>query len=288
MKKHYSLLLSVTLLCLVLFTACTADNTSETSSREFVEESVQTELRGVWRIIEYTQLFPFAYTKTYTYGENGLLLQTVTVYDTGNQRETTVYDYDADGNLLLEMTTNQNGKAVAYVKQSFENGKLMSKTVLELGASRESTILYRYDGEGRVQATERAGITESYLYHEDGSYTIEWSGESGNGTYLYDASGNLLEIRHGDGELNEEYLYDEQGHLLTARHYSGGEVISAYKYTYDTHGRLYSRMYYSYEELQQTLVYEYDEHGNQIKVMQVDGKNEVILVESKYEQFMIN
>lgn len=285
MKKHYSLLLSVTLLCLVLFTACTADNVSETSSREFVEESAQTEPRGIWRMTEHTQLFPFAYTETYTYGENGLLLQTVTVYGEGERKETTVYDYDADGNLLLEMTTDQNGTEVAYVKQSFKDGKLMSKTDLELGASRESTTLYSYDREGRLQKTERDGITERYFYHEDGGYTVEWSGKSGNGTYLYDALGNLLEIRHGDGELNEEYLYDEQGHLLTARHYSGGEVISAYRYTYDTHGRLYSRMYYSYEELQQTLIYEYDEHGNQIKTKQVADGKELLLSETEYEFF---
>lgn len=285
MKKHYSLLLSVTLLCLVLFTACTADNVSETSSREFVEESAQTEPRGIWRMTEYTQLFPFAYTETYTYGENGLLLQTVTVYGTGNRKETTVYDYDADGNLLLEMTTDQNGTEVAYVKQSFENGKLMSKTDLELGASRESTTLYSYDEEGRLQKTERDGFTESYFYHEDGGYTVEWSGKSGNGTYLYDALGNLLEIRHGDGELNEEYLYDEQGHLLNIKQYSAGEVTDLHRYQYDASGNLLSREFYFYGELQYTILYEYDEHGNQIKTKQVADGKELLLSETEYEFF---
>lgn len=285
MKKHYSLLLSVTLLCLVLFTACTADNVSETSSREFVEESAQTEPRGIWRMVGYTQLFPFAYTETYTYGENGLLLQTVTVYGEGERRETTVYDYDADGNLLLEMTTDQNGTEVAYVKQSFENGKLMSKTVLELGASRESTTLYSYDREGRLQKTERDGITESYFYHEDGGYTVEWSGKSGNGSYLYDASGNLLEIRHGDGELNEEYLYDEQGHLLNIKQYAAGEVTDLYRYQYDASGNLLSREFYFYGELQYTTLYEYDEHGNQIKTKQVADGKELLLSETEYEFF---
>lgn len=285
MKKHYSLLLSVTLLCLILFTACTADNVSETSSREFVEESAQTEPRGIWRMTEYTQLFLFAYTETYTYGENGLLLQTVTVYGTGNRKETTVYDYDADGNLLFEMTTDQNGTEVAYVKQSFENGKLMSKTVLELGASRESTTLYSYDEEGRLQKTERDGFTENYFCHEDGGYTVEWSGKSGNGTYLYDALGNLLEIRHGDGELNEEYLYDEQGHLLNIKQYSAGEVTDLHRYQYDASGNLLSREFNFYGELQYTMLYEYDEHGNQIKTKQVADGKELLLSETEYEFF---
>ena len=285
MKKHSEKLLLMLFLCLALCTSCVSENTAEADSQPSVEESVPAEPRGVWRMVGYTQLFPFAYTETYTYGENGLLLQTVTVYGEGERRETTEYDYDVDGNLLLEMTTDQNGTEVAYVKQSFENGKLMSKTVLELGASRESTTLYSYDREGRLQKTERDGITESYFYHEDGGYTVEWSGKSGNGSYLYDALGNLLEIRHGDGELNEEYLYDEQGRLLNIKQYSGGEVTDLHRYQYDVSGNLLSCEFYFYGELQYTMLYEYDEHGNQIKTKQVADGKELLLSETEYEFF---
>lgn len=285
MKKHLKIPLLLAFLCLALCTACTAEDMTESSRQVSVETSIPTEPRGVWRIAAYTQHVPFACTETYTYGENGLLLQTVTVYGEGERRETTEYDYDADGNLLLEMTTDQNGTEVAYVKQSFENGKLMSKTVLELGASRESTMLYSYDREGRLQKTERDGITESYFYHEDGGYTVEWSGKSGNGSYLYDALGNLLEIRHGDGELNEEYLYDEQGHLLNIKRYSAGEVTDLHRYQYDASGNLLSREFYFYGELQYTMLYEYDEHGNQIKTKQVADGKELLLSETEYEFF---
>ena len=285
MKKHSEKLLLMLFLCLALCTSCVSENTAEADSQPSVEESVPAEPRGIWRMTEYTQLFPFAYTETYTYAIDGLLLQTVTVYGEGERRETTEYDYDADGNLLLEMTTDQNGTEVAYVKQNFENGKLMSKTVLELGASRESTTLYSYDGEGRLQKTERDGITESYFYHEDGGYTVEWSGKSGNGSYLYDASGNLLEIRHGDGELNEEYLYDEQGHLLNIKQYSAGEITDLHRYQYDASGNLLSCEFYFYGELQYTMLYEYDEHGNQIKTKQVADGKELLLSETEYELF---
>lgn len=296
MKKHHNRLLLITALCLALCTACTAENglsdqMSETSSRAIAENSTQQTPNGIWRVSKFTQHFPFANVKTYTYGENGLLLQTVTVYGEGGREETTVFSYDADQNLLSEITTDQNGTEIAFVKQTFADGKLMSKTVLELGASREKTTLYSYDANGRLKKTEPSdgtGATENYTYHEGGGYTVEWVSASGSGSYLYDASGNLLETRHQDGELNEENIYDAYNRLLATKHYFAGEVTSAYQYEYDAGGNLLKRDYYSYGELQQTMLYEYDEYGNQIKIKQLYNGNEQIVCEMEYELFGTN
>ncbi len=291
MKKHHRRFLLLAALCLVLCTACAAkedlpDAASENESRSSTEESAQKAPEGVWRVSKFTQLFPFEYVENYTYDENGLLLQIVTVYGADGRKQTTAFTYDIDQNMLSKITTDKNGTEIAYIRQTFAEGRLMTKTELENGSPREKATVYSYDEQGRLWKAEsdETGMTENYIYHENGGYTVNWISLRANGSYLYDASGNLLEMRNGDGELNVENIYDENGRLLTTVQYTAEEATSAYQYEYDADGKLLKREYYSYDDLQQTLVYEYDEYGNRTKVKQVDGGKELLLSETEYEQ----
>ncbi len=300
MKKNHNQLISVValLLFVMIFSACETEHdisdlpSHTVSMAESVpEHSTQDSPDGIWLPTKTTKHHPFACIETYEYTPNGLLLQSVAVYPSSGREETTVFTYDDDRNLLSKITTDKNGTEIAYIKQTFADGYLMTKTELENGSSREKTTVYSYDEQGRLWKTESAdetGVTETYTYHENGGYTVDWVGSSGNGSYLYDVSGNLLEIRDGDGELNEEHIYDEKGRLLTTVHYSAEEATFAYQYEYDDDGNLLKRDYYSYDELQQTMIYEYDEHGNQTKIKQIYNGNELTVSETEYELFGVN
>ena len=286
MKKNRNHVIAVALFLFVaIFSSCKTENdlsdlSSQTAStaESLFENSTQSSPDGIWLPTKATRQHPFARIETYEYTSNGLLMQISTDYPQSGREETTAFLYDDDRNLLSKITTDKNGTEIAYIKQTFADGKLMSKTELENGSSHEKTTVYIYDEQGRLWKTEPAdgvGVTETYAYHENGGYTVNWVSLSGNGSYLYDASGKLLAMRDGDGELNEENIYDENNRLLETIHYVAGEITYTYQYEYD-------------DELQQTTTYEYDEHGNNTKIFELYNGKKLVVCETEYELFEIN
>ena len=292
MKRTISLLLLFLSVCLFLCTACAEEPApAESTAVSFSEPESVSEISapetqgGIWLPVKVTNHSPVQSTETYEYGENGLPTRITTVYAMDGREEVTLFTYDQDQHLLEQVTTDEEGNEVAYIRQTYRDGKLTSKTQLEAGSSRERTTLYTYDEKGRITKEEPSdGIGEilTYIYEEDGSYTVSFADGY---TLLYNSQGDVLRSCNKDGELTEEYLYDECNRLLTYKQYIAEEVSAAYRFHYDEKGNLSKREYFSYDDLMQTLLYGYDEHGNNISLSVLSGGNEMTVVETEYAFF---
>ena len=282
------------LICLLLILcACTGEREepseapSFTLSSESEAVSIPEPARQVWLPVTTKQQFPFELIETYTYDEHNRPSEILSVYGDGRE-ETTAFTYDEQGNLLAKVTCNQNGAEIAYVKQTYKDGKLQSKTELENGSSHEKTTTYTYDGEGRLQKAETVTgitVTEAYTYTEDGYTVTTYRDNKVFSVAEYDRDGNLYTITDGDGLLQEQNTYDGEGRLEKTLQYAAGESYYEYRYHYDEEGRLLRCDRYSYGELEYSLAYEYDQHGNQIRTLRIQGENKLTLKETEYALF---
>ena len=129
------------------------------------------------------------------------------------------------------------------------------------------TVKYSYDPAGRL-----AGLTDgqnnlivSYTYDAAGRITRKDLGNGTYTTYLYDESGQLLDlINHApDGTVNSrsDYSYDEFGRTISMTTTEG-----TWHYSYDAAGRLTSVAYPGGQ-----LQYTYDAAGNRTAVTDNNG-----------------
>lgn len=288
MKSKLNLILSFgTLICLLLTLCACTEAPSFTLSAESEAVSIPEPVRQVWLPVTTKQQFPFELIETYTYDEHNRPSEILCVYGDGRE-ETTVFTYDEQGNLLAKVTCDKNGAEIAYVKQTYKDGKLQSKTELENGSSHEKITTYTYDREGRLQKAETVTgitVTEAYTYTEDGYTVTTYRDNKAFSVAEYDTAGNLHTITDGDGLLQEQNTYDGEGRLEKTLQYSAGEPYYEYRYQYDEEGRLLRRDQYSYGELEYSLAYEYDQHGNQIRTLRIQGENKLLLKETEYALF---
>ena len=129
---------------------------------------------------------------SYTYAANGSLLSE-TVAPTDGERQTTSYQYDANGNRIR----------------------------LE---GPEGVTTYLYDGVGRlIQSTEN-GIVSDYSYDDSGNLVSVISTNSQH-SYLHNSEGLLTEVRIETETATTivEYAYDANGRLV-ARSVDGNET----------------------------------------------------------------
>lgn len=299
--------LMVLVFMLVVLSSCTQDiaqtSSSSTDSDEassaISEGNISAEesspvhpLDGIWLLSSATRMNPLECQEIYSYYENGLPKEIIATFPDSKKEQRTVYTYDDDQNMLSCITTDQNGNVIAYIEQSFADGKLIQKKELELGATREISTTYSYDASGRLlqkEPTDGNGYIETYSYHEDGGYTVTSTNVSGESAkYVYDAMGNPLEVYGDDGELDSLFIYDENDCLLEEQAFYAEEKIYAYCYEYDTNGVLLKKSYYSYDELVYTMIYEYDAYGNNTKIKHVsaDGTERVI-ADMEYQLFHV-
>lgn len=295
MKSKLNLILSFgTLICLLLtLCACAGEREAHseapsfTLSAESEAVSIPEPAVQVWLPVTDKQQFPFELIETYTYDEHNRPSRIFAAYGDGRE-ETTAFTYDEQGNLLAKVTCDKNGTEIAYVKQTYKDGKLQSKTELENGSSHEKNTTYTYDREGRLQKAETVTgitVTEAYTYTEDGYTVTTYRDNKAFSVAEYDRDGNLYTITDGDGELQEQNTYDGEGRLEKTLQYSAGEPYYEYRYQYDEEGRLLRRDQYSYGELEYSLAYEYDQHRNQIRTLRIQGENKLLLKETEYALF---
>ncbi|NWG12949.1 MAG: tandem-95 repeat protein [Acidobacteria bacterium] len=183
---------------------------------------------------------------------DGLGKATEVIHDTENAREyvkdrngnTTVYEYDADGNIIAQ--TDPLGNTTHFTFDA--NGNQLTKTD-PLGNTWTST----YDANNnKLSDTDPLGNTKSWTYNSNNQVLIETDALGNVTSYEYDAKGNLTKKVDALGNTTT-YAYDWRGNQTSTTD-CFGTTISEYNaagnkiketdalgnvttYTYDSNGR---------------------------------------------------
>ncbi len=185
----------------------------------------------------------------------------------------TVYDYDANGNVISEIYTDYN------LEQNNPN--------------RVTTILYNYDDDNNLISTEtngelhyesgevgysdnfidsytdERGKVTTYLFDEVTGHLLSLTDPRGNTTsYTYLANSDLVSsVSSGNSSVN--YSYNDLGQISTITHSNTSSTSTQYSFDYDCFGNLVevsvgSRVLYSYE---------YESHNGKLSSA-TNGNNE--------------
>jgi len=190
-------------------------------------------------VMTYSDSSDFMFTVDFTYDANGNLVKQITK---SNDTILQTYEatYDSKGNLTTEIQTDSAGSQYTTEYVYDTNGNLTKKS------------------ENHYDRFER--ITE-YVYDANGNLTKETRKQKDSNPpsiasittfeYTYDANGNLtkeVETRTNEGETAffedqdiTEYTYDADGKLIKEKH-SNSYGIDNTDYTYDNNGNLIKKI----------------------------------------------
>ncbi|MBE6947968.1 MAG: hypothetical protein E7454_06955 [Ruminococcaceae bacterium] len=183
---------------------------------------------------------------TYTYDDSGNLV--LKIFDD----DSTDYIYDANGNLIHEITMNSGGYTTEIEYAYDSNERLIRKTHID-GSFTTTEYTYSYDAAGNLISQ-----TENSPY-----YQCQY-------TYTYDGAGNLVNMQQNNGQdtLNTNYYYDENNRLIKkeAEYTVIRDGLHSIKtrtivYTYNSDGLLYSDTETT-DSTSRTMTYHYDAFGN--------------------------
>ncbi len=171
-------------------------------------------------------------TKEETFDSTGTVIQSHSrVFDALNRlwkdigavNQTTVYEYDANGN-LTRITDPLNRQST----NSYDTlNRLISSTQADGGI-----IQYGYDGQDQLtQVTDPRNLTTQYSRDGLGNLNQQSSPDTGATAYTYDAAGNVLTRTDAKGQV-ATYSYDVLNRL-TGIVYTGGTAGQSVSYTYD-------------------------------------------------------
>ena len=260
---------------------------AEPSSQEPVSEDISEteEPNGIYLLSKGVYSWG---TETYEYDPSGRM--TATRYDDGWY---TLYEYDERGNLLSEITYDQNGKISKEFLHEYNSKNLVTKETTHFSGSEATVIEYEYtfDETGRTVHIDKTVVnngnvsTYDYTYDENGNYVIDIiSVYGGVSQEKYTADGVMYETTWKGGK--SVYTFDDDGRLITGIVYGElGDEVSKNVITYEE-GRTIEEVY-SYGTLVTSTVHYYDEHGNEIKITKPDiaGK-ETVVAEKEYVYFI--
>ena len=138
---------------------------------------------------------------------------------------TTVYEYDDDGNVVK----------ITYADDTYErfeyDGNHQVTWMRDRNGSESS---YTYDDHTHMtSSTDGRGNTTRYTYDSDGNMTSVTNALNETISYTYDANGNCTAMTDALGNTTR-YVYDGQGRLVSATDANGG--VTNYEYT--TAGKL--------------------------------------------------
>jgi len=208
------------------------------------------------------------------------------VQDIGAVNQTTVYTYDANGNLQTVADPLNHQTVNAYDALN----RLSQVTNPDTG-----TIKYGYDGEDQLtQVTDPRNLVTSYTRDGLGNLTQQQSPDTGATGLTYDAAGNLLTRTDAKGQV-ATYSYDALNRV-TAIAYTGGtapalnvsyqydtgvngighltgitDATGTTSYSYDQHGRLASETANAYGAVY-TTGYGYDAQGRLTGITYPSGR----------------
>jgi RHS repeat-associated protein len=236
---------------------------------------------------------PLGHTITYTYDNVGNRTSVtdadahITHYDYNNRNQLvrvtdaatpaaiTQYNYDPDGNLIIDTDPNGNTTTTVYDK--------LNRAISVTTAT--GTTYYGYDPNGnRTSATDPSGAVTSTVY-DALNRPFRVTDPLGHATvYAYDASGNQTKVTDPSGH-STTYAYDALNRLIsvtdalnntTSYEYdkvgNRTAVVSARgyytNYTYDTLNRMTSESDY----FSDITAYDYDLNSNRTQLTDANGK----------------
>jgi YD repeat-containing protein len=171
-------------------------------------------------------------TKEETFDSTGTIIQTHSRQfdalnrlwkDIGAVNQTTVYEYDANGNLtrITDPLNRQSSNSYDALN------RLISSTQTDGGI-----VQYGYDGQDQLtQVTDPRNLTTQYQRDGLGNLDQQTSPDTGATGYTYDAAGNVLTRTDAKGQV-ATYSYDALNRL-TGIVYTGGAASQSVSYQYD-------------------------------------------------------
>ncbi|MEM7534453.1 MAG: cytochrome D1 domain-containing protein [Chloroflexota bacterium] len=170
----------------------------------------------------------------------------------------TLYKYDDDDQLLLEMTTDDG--LTVQTRYTYDVNGQLARTA----DGRGSETVYLYDeADQLINMIDAAGHAITRTYGLDGQIASETDADGYTTRYIYDGLDRLVEQIVDEGGLNltTEYVYDLNDNLLTMTDPVGTMIC----YTYDSHNRRTSETH-DCGGLNLRTRYAYDLNGNRVYV----------------------
>ena len=165
-----------------------------------------------------------------------------------------------------------------------EDGKLYREVYYNSNGLKYSSIIYEYDGYGRIASEIELGENDApvskctYEYNDKDlktaklGYVAEGPEEFAFAyrvDYEYDANGNLIREQRTENDVIAAvtvYTYNDSGVLIKEEQYEGEEfMLCAYEYELDENGRVATCLRHDYlEGVDTENRYSYDSKGNLI------------------------
>ncbi len=194
---------------------------------------------------------------TYTYDDEGNLMQQAILYNGVPLRFD--YTYDADNNLIKAEYFEED--VLMMVNEYFyEDGIKVRESSIVEGVV-EYDYFHSYD--------ENGNMVESVFHALEGDHVY---------TYAYDEDGRLVNHQGSipnEYSYNNDYTYDENGNLTERVLTMMGEPYYTLNYTYDSEGNCIKEER-TYSDGKEVYTKEYDENGNVISevITRADGSVE--------------
>ena len=210
------------------------------------------------------------------------------VVTTNNNKElsSVSYNYDYESNssnyygLCTKVTTKMNDSETIVQNNTILNdstsmsGKVISKSVVTRGSTKENSVSYTYDTKGRntastsyINSSESQNVKTTYTYSDTTGFSampveIKITGAEGSVKYTYDKLGNVLSVTN-QNNCKTSYTYDGIGNITRQGYYDDtGSEKSHVSLQYD-----YSDNTISFtNENGKVEVYDYDPVGNPEKI----------------------
>lgn len=210
--------------------------------------------------------------REYEYDENGNLV-VQTDYKAGEKEfcQTNAYN---EQNLLIRSETVFDQYPEAGSSATYEynaQGRLIKKCTFDYRGRPKNEIVYEYDELGRTAKVQDKNSIATYTYGENDSCIIleedikgAWNQKS---EHIYDAKGNETNLRNYDGDVistERIYEYDEKNRPVKMIVYSYGEEIAYTTWEYpDDYHAVWTT--HQQGEMVGSGTDEYDEFGELIK-----------------------
>lgn len=168
------------------------------------------------------------YVYEYDYNQNNARIRASVTYSEGDAMVTSEGESDANGNIIVERSYDENGNVMAVNEYDYDgNGNVIKITVLSADGTSMGSTENEYDKYGN--------ITKECGYSSDGSleYTLEYE-------YEYDTKGNvILETDYYDGNVSSSHEYNaKHEEIKTMNPDENGKMKVTYEAEYDSEGNI--------------------------------------------------
>lgn len=178
------------------------------------------------------------------------------IYDKGEPVAETEWNYDVNGNLILEAEYDEQGTAAVTRVFSYEDGLLVKSASLHPLRDTLTCSLYDYFNDNRMRVEWR---------YEDGGYFIDRTVTS------YNDEGKILEelVYSPDAELLAKtvFTYDDQGNITSVTSFLDSELEGEKtELMYDERELLISEIDFNEDgSIRQEITYHYNDDGDLIE-----------------------